>query len=522
MVDIKKRYWIILSSVILIAAILVSWLPFRLTIDVSRQDISLSIRTYQASAQTPILDAGIVYPPSISSDYEKLAAVYVLIEQMRLEHNRVGAIAAKDRENYKDRWDAYTDIFRRKLRPLLNEQNRLRDNIRRQVFTDTEWTEITSGDSHDVMTSIWGDKYILKELPTEATCDVINQLKVIDFHALDGSFVDPYEDFTTYTESDPQSAITVTSTNVSWVNLDRDGSSRVYKDYGSGHFGDLEHLITVCADGTVYHGDALGHWGLYNVDDADMTDYPALRVNLNYYTGSNYRIYLVEVDDGGSGQFDYTTTISWGDEKYLTIDRDGSDFDCYIYNNAARDDLFDTLTLSSCTETTMRYCYVLVPQGASRNTDFDGWSAHLDLQEAAEPDIYNLPTSKAFGVIEASSTHWSNGSEPSWPLMAGDCYFAVTNNGTVTIDISANGTNWIGGVGWNLTADSPGENTVRMSVFKVGDNSTDNLTLGTSPLSWISSLAASDNVSWEIKLETGTFTDGVGKTAHIYLTASAS
>lgn len=143
-------------------------------------------------------------------------------------------------------------------------------------------------------------------------------------------------------------------------------------------------------------------------------------------------------------------------------------------------------------------------------------------EAGGEPSLTNTPSSKAFGVVAASSTFWSNGSEPSWPLTDGDAYFTCTNNGTIAIDITIKGTNFTGGVGWTLTQASPSENTVRLSAFKEGDGSGDNVTFTTGEQAFISSLAASADIDWELKFETGTFTDGVEKTSTITLTASAS
>lgn len=138
------------------------------------------------------------------------------------------------------------------------------------------------------------------------------------------------------------------------------------------------------------------------------------------------------------------------------------------------------------------------------------------------PDITNLPSSKAFGIVDPSSTFWSNGSKPTWPLVDGDAYFTVTNNSGAAVDISIKATNFTGGVGWTITAGSPGENTIRLTVFEEGDGSGDGLVLTISNQGFIVALADSADKDWELKMETGTFTDGDEKTSTVTLTAVLS
>ncbi len=136
---------------------------------------------------------------------------------------------------------------------------------------------------------------------------------------------------------------------------------------------------------------------------------------------------------------------------------------------------------------------------------------------AAPPDISNLPASKDFGTVLENSDYWSSGAEPSWPLTDGDAFFTVTNNGD-QCSITFEAINFTGGNGWALTSGSPGSEEVRISVFIEDDGSGDGTALTTSPQELISGLTT--DVDWELKLETGTFTDSVQKTSTITLTAT--
>jgi len=138
-----------------------------------------------------------------------------------------------------------------------------------------------------------------------------------------------------------------------------------------------------------------------------------------------------------------------------------------------------------------------------------------------EPDIFNTPDSKDFGPVSENSSYWSNGSAPTFPLDDSECHFAVTNNGTDAVGISISATNFIGGDDWTLVSTSPGVGEARMKAGKEGDDDEDEMvTLTTGDQTFISGLAASESKEWELKLETGTFTDGVAKTSTITLTAT--
>lgn len=107
-------------------------------------------------------------------------------------------------------------------------------------------------------------------------------------------------------------------------------------------------------------------------------------------------------------------------------------------------------------------------------------------------------------------------------LEDGDCYFAVTNNSGAPVDITIEATDFIGGVGWNLVASSPGSNEVVMTAYKSGEDfTTGGLVITNSPQSWITDLPDSASQYWEIKLQTGSaFTDGVQKSSTVTLTGS--
>jgi len=147
-------------------------------------------------------------------------------------------------------------------------------------------------------------------------------------------------------------------------------------------------------------------------------------------------------------------------------------------------------------------------------------AATVGSEESA--DISNTPASKDFGTVTTDTDYWAYGgtTAPSFPLSSGECFFTVTNYSSDAVDISISATNFIGGAGWAL-AGSPGAGIVTLKAGKSGDNDeADMVTLTTGDKAFISGLAISESKAWELKLETGTFTDSAQKTSIITLTAT--
>jgi hypothetical protein len=139
-------------------------------------------------------------------------------------------------------------------------------------------------------------------------------------------------------------------------------------------------------------------------------------------------------------------------------------------------------------------------------------------------DISNAPLAgKDFGTVSKNSSYWSHGSIPltTFPLYDDECFFTVTNNSSAPVNILIRATNFTSsGVGWTL-AGAPGVNIVTLKAGKSGDAAEGNMViLTTSDQSFITGLAQSTSKKWELKLETGTFTDAVQKTSTITLTAT--
>jgi len=111
------------------------------------------------------------------------------------------------------------------------------------------------------------------------------------------------EDLTTYTETDPNSHISVTSSRSTFTAMHRSEDAYLYKDKGVDHFnGDYEHLIDVYFDAYELGGFGVV-WALTNVIDDWYAIYNSTdiehNVNLYRYTGNGgeSRIYLMELQN---------------------------------------------------------------------------------------------------------------------------------------------------------------------------------------------------------------------------------
>lgn len=204
------------------------------------------------------------------------------------------------------------------------------------------------------------------------------------------------EDFSTYTEVDPGSTISKTSTRVTYASLNtRNTDSYVYADKGVAHFaGNFTHLVTVnvsASDNAAQSyswmlantvNDALailatadGYLAVYDYKD---TGSGQNRLNLGErYSGGNVSDYY---NVNGTGSLPYT--------YYLEIERDeavGTYGTAYarIYSDSGRTMLVDTLAITLGHSVDFRYVYALNTYNSGSSVTRSGYVENLDLQEAA-------------------------------------------------------------------------------------------------------------------------------------------
>ena len=270
------------------------------------------------------------------------------------------------------------------------------------------------------------------------------------------------------------------SANDSTVIISSDGKF----DGGDFSYGDVE---LIGSNHLIYGNNTYGYFYLASDVSQDIV----------FESGSTQTMNTVSLN-GSSG---HMHNMSSEDATPVTFEKSGggivsSDYIYIVYVDASPSDT---------------WCY------GTNSVEGDGCSGWSVCGGELILAISNSPDFKAFSTVLENSNYWSNGSTPSFPLNDSQCYFTVTNDGDA-VSISINATAFTGGVGWTLN-NSAGENIVVLKAGISGDsNETNMVTLNGSSQSFINGLAASDTMKWEIKLETGTFTDGATKTGYITLT----
>jgi hypothetical protein len=146
-----------------------------------------------------------------------------------------------------------------------------------------------------------------------------------------------------------------------------------------------------------------------------------------------------------------------------------------------------------------------------------------------------LTTAGAGAVDDDNTVYWWNGSEPTAFLGGGtlnpatECASVIENDGTVEVDISITGTDFIGGDAWTLVTggDLPPElNEVQLTAWIEGDllaagvdliNAFENVLFVTN----LDDDAPNDTTAWEMRLVSPlNFTDVVQKQATVTLLAT--
>lgn len=168
------------------------------------------------------------------------------------------------------------------------------------------------------------------------------------------------EDFSTYTENDPNSDITITGTGnvrIDVVTMRRDVSARVYKDFTADHFGDFQIRIAIKPVDGSGNGSTGAFLALSNSAPPDPFAESGIMLKIlytNYLTNS----FTIDLWDGTSADsWSGGTETTW---YQVILTRSGSSITCEIWD-IGETGLIDTLTGTNSTA----YQYLAV--AASRN-----------------------------------------------------------------------------------------------------------------------------------------------------------
>lgn len=335
------------------------------------------------------------YPASVTTDREKLTAIYALEEKLRLEGNAKGAEYSDKLATLKNAWYEYADrpvtrggsIYWNAVDPIYQERARLRDAIRRSQMTDAEWIKWNQENPFDdtLVKQLFGDRHVEKLEASTVGADALDMLKGIRLADIDGEPPpDPLEDFTTYTEVDPDSAITITDANtITVVDLLNDSVAYVRKVGFT--IGNFEHLLKC-----IYTNSGAGQPIGYHVVCTVSTDITGLIANQDGpcmcgYEGTN----TYYSKDWGTGNSDQSAAGNpgVGDQCWPKVKRSaGTAYQVVFYSNAERSAWYDVFNYV-CQATTMTMFYALMSRNSALGTDNDCVLEDYDLQG----DIVNIP-----------------------------------------------------------------------------------------------------------------------------------
>ncbi len=362
----------------------------------------------------------IIYPANTKTDKEKLFDCYSLIEQMRLEHNKVVKVARGNSSKYlkTGKFRTYAHESKARLKQLLAEQNRLKENIRWANYTPEQWKAVGKlelREQNAIYQTLFGDRMQERVKTTKATSSLLDGLKALNLDDMPETLgTDPTEDFTTYTEVDEGSDVTKTADRITFTAVENKSDTYyVYKDKGVNHFdGDFEHLCKSLFSAMANYPRAYV-WLLAN-SVGDVYDiYQAsgsLLGYVHYYDSSAYQLFLMEYDSGTAYNDSYSG-FSLSTIYYNELERDESvgtygTLYAYICTGDYWDDggsQVDTLTVALHTsKKDFRYVY-----GASSYDDASstghtatGYIELLDLQEVGWTNISHVK-----GIAAASISH---------------------------------------------------------------------------------------------------------------------
>lgn len=207
------------------------------------------------------------------------------------------------------------------------------------------------------------------------------------------------EDFSTYTELDDNSRITVTPSRVTFESLTMGEDAWVYSDKGADSFnGDFTHLLTVMMTAGNKLDARAYIWCLTNIvdDTRGIDNANGSFLGLMFYRDTTfYTIVLRECHNGTL--YGDTYTISLDTPYYLKIVRDESvgtygTLYCYIYSDSARTTLLHTLDLLLYAKRDFRYIFAVNTTNVS-NASYtaSGYSENLDLGLIIVPSVTTNP-----------------------------------------------------------------------------------------------------------------------------------
>lgn len=190
------------------------------------------------------------------------------------------------------------------------------------------------------------------------------------------------ENLTTYEEVDLIGVLTVTAPKVEGVDVDADVEAYLYKDFGVDHFDALNTLFEAYVNSTSDNAGTMIMGFSDTIDDFTGWEADSAAIMSREYS-AKYRAFLMRGYGVASDFGDYNLDQLY----YWKIVRSaGNDtINAYIYSDAARTVLVDTLTVAGYGTAKWRYLYAASSHNiATADQNFDGYFQDFDRQELTE------------------------------------------------------------------------------------------------------------------------------------------
>ena len=150
-----------------------------------------------------------------------------------------------------------------------------------------------------------------------------------------------YEDFTTYTEVDPNSHLSKTTNHVDHKGY-RNEDCYLYKDYGTGHFVTVNHKIDAKAVSAGSKDYSMSAFWMLSYDTVD--DVCGLQTGSKSCFGarlvtdtSGTKVYFQLFETyGGSWYTSAVLEVSFNTQYYCTITKSGTTLTLHVYTDSAR------------------------------------------------------------------------------------------------------------------------------------------------------------------------------------------
>jgi|GEM_PF-2610712 len=320
--------------------------------------------------------AAFPFPDSARADADRLAALWRLQQKMIDQHNAFCA-------SLKTRPDivAFQEDWLRRLMSLCGQINKFKAAAHPALSPDEQDDAVAPAKAAARASKAWDAD--LAGHPVLAAAPVPT------------NEADPPENFTAYTEVDPNSHVTVTDANtITCAGIGMNEDAYVYKDCGSGHFTDFQHVVeTEWGNPSVPPGGAAvpACWALgTNVEDL-KAQLDVRYVSCRYYNsgGGIYNLFLIHRTSGAAQEYDSSITLATDATApparcYLRMVRGASTLICLIYADSARTALVDALTIDD-DGTACRYVYGACSYNQPWHYYLDMVVENLDLGEGIRP-----------------------------------------------------------------------------------------------------------------------------------------